>query len=181
MREHYEAAGRIAAAAIANGDNVVDSYNETESTHGLIELAVSTRLGSPVRIVGRPTSEFFRILHTRRYSRLETFSVEDLPSIEDARQALVDSRVGDAECTTTPLSYQPDGKTVEYYDGIQTQTRLYPYADSFSLKEYAQASAEVVLKNKSAMKELERAFDIRLEPAEAEPDDDTIDIERGIE
>lgn len=181
MREHHEAAGKIAAAAIANGDNVLDGYNERQSTHGHVGLTISTRLGSPVRIIARPTSDFFRILHTRRYSRLETFSIDDLPTIADARQELVESTVGDAECITTPLSYQPDGESVEYYDGIQTQTRLYPYEDSFSTRDYARSSAEVVLKNKSAMKTVEQAFDITLEPAEAEPDDDTIDIERGIE
>jgi hypothetical protein len=181
MREHYEAAGRIAAAAVATGDNILDSYNEKESTHGYIGFTVSTRGGSPVRIVGEPTSEFFRILHTRRYSRLETFSVDDLPTLSDARRTLVESKVGDARCTTTPLSHQPNGEAAEYYDGIQTQTRIYPYEEAFSAREYARASSEVVVKNKAAMSEVERAFDIQLEPGEAEPDDDEMEIERGIE
>jgi hypothetical protein len=181
MREHYEAAGRIAAAAIATGDTVMNSYNEKNSPHGYIGFSVSTRGGSPVRIVGEPTSEYFQILHTRRYSRLETFSADDLPTVSNARETLLESTVGDARFRTTPLSYQPDGETTEYYDGIQTETKIYPYENDFTTKEYARASSGVVLKNKAVMNEIEREFDIKLEPAETDPDEETIDIERGVE
>ena len=161
MRAHYEAFGRVCAAAIANGDDITMSMNERVSETGEITINIAHRDGV-VFVSAFPNSEYLTLGMNRRYQNIEGFSVERLVHINEAEEALSE----DEDLFGFDGSVQPitvENGQVELFDGISVRRPLYAYEDDFGIKEYRHALSDVVSRSRDIFERLSEELDIDMD------------------
>lgn len=161
MRDHYEAFGRICAAAIANGDNITTSRNEMVSENGEVSINIGHR-GFPIFVSGHPTTQYLTAGANRRYQGIDGFDPDRLPHINEAEEVLSsDEDVFGFDGSVHTLTVE-NGQ-VELFDGISVRRPLYAYDDEFGLKEYRQTVSDIVFRSRDIFERISEELDIDMD------------------
>lgn len=161
MRDHYEAVGKVCAAAIANGDSIIRSINEVESPNG--EISITVQHGPDhVTIAAPTTTEYFSVIVERRHQHLDQFDENALPHIQDAKEVLQDYQPlfhfdGNAQI----LKYESGN--VELFDGIAVHEPIYPYSSGFGLDEYRTVVTDVLDRSDDIFEHVRDELDIEMD------------------
>jgi hypothetical protein len=171
MRDHYEAIGNICAAAVANGDSIIQSVNEIESPND--ELSITVRHGADhVTIAAPTTTEYFFVVVERRHQYLDQFDHNNLPHIQDAKEVLQDyeplfSFDGNARI----LKYESGN--VELFDGIAVHEPIYPYSSEFGLNEYRTVVTDVLNRSDDIFQHVRDELNIEMEGTDTAAEENT--------
>ena len=158
MREHYEAFGRVCAAAIANGDQILSSTNEMTSDTGEVILNIGHH-GATVFVSAYPTTQYLTAGINRQYTNIDGFDHERLPHINDAEEILAedDDLFGfDGSVQTI----NTENGQVELFDGISVRRPLYAYDESFNLEEYRSTLTDIDSRSSSIFRNVTEQLDI---------------------
>lgn len=167
MREHYEAAGRVAAAAIANGDRIVNSYNEKTNKSNSLGLQIQSR-GVNIQIDASPSSSHLTTAVDRRFSYMDGFDPDQLPTVAEAEDVLLQDReLLDFDGRINTLAFQPDGVDQSFYDGVRVVRPIYAYNNDFGIKQYREVVQDLVFRSAEAFDSVSTAFNIEMDADEA--------------
>jgi hypothetical protein len=169
MRQHYQVVGKIAAAAVENGDRIANSFNkatgEDDDDHVGVEVHAN---GMAVHILSKPEKGYFEAIAVRRFSFLDGFDPNELPTVQAAEQVVQHDRfLTDFDGRIVCVEYQGTNADAALFDGVQVHHTLYPYADDFGLQEYRRAIREVKNRSRTALDLVADRFDVAMDADEA--------------
>jgi len=168
FREHYSALGRVATAAIANGDSILNSWNENSSEIDQLGLYIST-LDGMIQVGGDPSAQFMIMSHEKRLSYIEGFDQEQYFHVNDSKETVEQYSVESGfDGGVRVLEYQPESEMIDYYDGIKAQTMIYPYSENFGIREYRESLQQVTKLAVDLFLEVAEEHDIDIEAGEGE-------------
>lgn len=161
MRPHYEAFGRVCAAAIANGDNITMSRNEMVSNNGEVSVSINHN-GFPIFISAKPTTGYLTAAAHHQFQGRDGFDVDRLPHVSEAEEILSnDEDVFGFDGSVYTLTVE-DGQ-VDLFDGIGVRRPLYAYEDQFGLEEYRQTVSDIVSRSRNIFQTVSRELDIEMD------------------
>ncbi|MFB6176011.1 MAG: hypothetical protein ABEI99_02495 [Halobaculum sp.] len=170
MRDHYEAFGAVCAAAIANGDRIVHSENETTGNEGTLGVRIHYRGATPASVAARPTAAYLVATVERRYRYMDAFDPDELVHITDATEFLEGHEVRRGfDGSVRPLVYEENA--TELFDGVAVSTPVYAY-DEFGVREYRDRLDTVDERSRRAMDAVSTEFDVSMDAADATDDAD---------
>jgi hypothetical protein len=145
MRPHYEAIGRVASAAVANGDTIVNSYDIPSNERGHLGLHIEHR-ETTFRVNVDPGAQYLNVSVGARLSKRDDIDTSDLPSTFEARRALFSGTDIEAfDGTIRVLEFNPNGNDGDpMFDGIRVVRPLYAYESDFSFKHYREVITDIV-------------------------------------
>lgn len=174
MRDHYTALGRVASAAIANGDRIVNTYNESTNQRGTVGMQIQSR-GVNIHIDASPTTAHLPTAVDRQFSYMDGFDSDQLPFIGDAEDVLIrDRELRDFDGRIKTLNWQSEDDSVTYFDGVRVVSPLYAYGDDFDVQDYREVVQDLIFRSAEAFDAVATEFDIEMDADEAleETDDE---------
>ena len=165
MLDHHEAMGRVAAAALENGNRIINSKSDT-AENPVLYITVMTRMGN-VTIAGTANQGYFQAIHELRWSNVDGFNPEKLPHITDAQEFVQNQEYQPIDGAIELTKYEPDDDPIEYFDGIKVKHMLYPYESDFGLKQYRKATNVVVDRADKILADVGSEFEIEMDANEA--------------
>ncbi|RLM94276.1 hypothetical protein [Haloarcula sp. Atlit-7R] len=174
MRDHYEAAGKVASAAIANGDTIVHSYDTSSNELGHFGLHIESR-NTTVRVDADPAAEYLSGSAVTRLTNKDGFSPRNLPKAKAAREVIIEDRdLRDFDGDIHVLEYQDGNDSTEIFDGIRVVCPIYAYNPGFGLQEYREVINNLVFRGRETFDIVADELDIDLtgeKPIEPESDE----------
>jgi hypothetical protein len=145
VRPHYEAIGRIASAAIANDDVIVNSYDITSNDQGFLGIDIQHR-NTTLRVNADPDSQYLDASVTARLRERDDVDTESLPPASKVRRVLFsESDIEDFDGTILVLENQPATDDREpIFDGVRVVRPVYAYDSDFSFKDYRIVVTDIV-------------------------------------
>jgi len=148
MRDHYEGAGKVASAAMANGDRIVHTYDTASNDQGHFGLRIESR-NTTIRVDADPAAQYLSGAVVTRLTHSEGFSPSKLPEAEAARQVIIEDRdLRDFDGDIHVLECKDDGNNTETFDGIRVLRPIYAYDPGFGLQEYREVINDLVFRGR---------------------------------
>lgn len=176
MRDHYKAAGRVASAAIANGDRIVHTYDTAANDRGHFGLHIESR-NTTIQVDADPAAQYLSGGAVTRLSHENGFSPSTLPEAAAAREVILKDRdLRDFDGDIHVLECQEGSDDTETFDGIRVIRPIYAYDSEFSLRDYREVINDLVFRGREAFDIVADELDIDLtgqqpiESTEAEPE-----------
>jgi hypothetical protein len=160
MRAHFEGLGEVAGAIIAAEDDIIGTIRQPQEAD--IELGFQVQRQEEVILLGTQTHhEHILVVCRRRMS----YADHDFESGETAH-------ISDAEAAAEELLEEEGGfrgaislekanvNDVDFFDGVSYAEKIFPYTDSFSVKEYDEVAERVRQTSRYLMTNLQEELDI---------------------
>jgi len=172
MRPHYEAIGRVASAAVANGDTIVNSYDIPSNEQGHLGLHIEHR-ETTFRVNADPGAQYLNVVLAARLTNREDIDPETLPPAPEARRALFNGTgIEDFDGTIRVLEYTPDGNGDTHFDGIRIVRPLYAYDPDFSFRRYRELVTDIIPRLNNGFSIVSDELDIEFSDEQSIPSDE---------
>lgn len=173
MRPHYEAIGRVASAAVANGDTIVNSYDIPSNEQGHLGLHIEHR-ETTFRVNADPGAQYLNVSVATRVTKRDDVDPSTLPSALEARRALFSgTNIEDFDGTIRVLEFQPERENGDgIFDGIRVVRPLYAYDPDFSFKQYREVITDIVPRMNDGFAIVTDELDINFESEKSIPSEE---------
>lgn len=151
MRPHYEAIGRVAGAAVANGDTIVNSYDIPSNERGHLGLHIEHR-DTTLRVNADPGAQYLNASVTVRLDKDDDFDSSTLPPVAEVRRALFsETDIENFDGSIRVIESHPNGNDeVAIFAGIRIDRPLYAYDSEFSFEHYREVIPDLVYRLNTA-------------------------------
>lgn len=135
MRKHYEAIGKIAAAAHSLGATYEGSTERGEDGQVTLQIAIDLD-GHFGHVFGEPHQEYFHIISSHALSNISSFNhqASSEPYVQHKETLLEYAEHQNPEIEVAVLKKPFEGDAVEYFDGYRAVSSIFPYDDNFGPK-----------------------------------------------